>query len=108
MDVIQDMVRRHGLMFIEDAAQRIMSSYKGRPLGTVGNLGTISFHETKNVLYGKGGALLINNPDLVERAEIVREKGINRSQFFKGASQKNHIYPFGLKSQAAIQLISEI
>ena len=88
MDVILEIARRHGLMFIEDAAQGIMSSYKDRPLGSLGDLVTMSFHETKNVISGEGGALLINNPDLIDRAEIIREKGTNRSQFFRGQVDK--------------------
>jgi dTDP-4-amino-4,6-dideoxygalactose transaminase len=84
MDTIIDIARRHGLMVIEDAAQGIMSAYNGHPLGSMGDLGTFSFHETKNVTSGEGGALLINNDTLIERAEIIREKGTNRSQFSRG------------------------
>jgi dTDP-4-amino-4,6-dideoxygalactose transaminase len=88
MDVIMDIAKRHGLLVIEDAAQGVMSTYKGRPLGSIGDMGCYSFHETKNVISGEGGALLINNPKFAERAEIVREKGTNRSQFFRGQVDK--------------------
>ena len=88
MDVIMDIARRHGLMVIEDAAQGIMSSYKGRPLGSIGHMGCLSFHETKNIISGEGGALLINDASLAHRAEIIREKGTNRSQFFRGQVDK--------------------
>ena len=88
MDVIMDIARRHGLVVIEDAAQGVMSSYKGRPLGSIGDLAAVSFHETKNVISGEGGALLINNPHFAERAEIIREKGTNRSLFFRGQVDK--------------------
>jgi dTDP-4-amino-4,6-dideoxygalactose transaminase len=79
---------RHGLLVIEDAAQGIMASYKNRPLGSIGQLGALSFHETKNIISGEGGALLINNGAYVERAEIIREKGTNRSRFFRGEVDK--------------------
>lgn len=88
MDTIMDIACRHGLMVIEDAAQGVMATYKGRPLGAIGDLGCFSFHETKNIISGEGGALLINNPALAERAEIIREKGTNRSQFFRGQVDK--------------------
>ncbi|MBU0664951.1 MAG: dTDP-4-amino-4,6-dideoxygalactose transaminase [Proteobacteria bacterium] len=88
MDAIMDIARRHSLMVIEDAAQGIMSSYKGKPLGSLGHMGCLSFHETKNIISGEGGALLINDASLVQRAEIVREKGTNRSQFFRGQVDK--------------------
>jgi dTDP-4-amino-4,6-dideoxygalactose transaminase len=88
MDVIMAIADRHGLLVIEDAAQAILSSYQGRPLGSIGHLGTLSFHETKNIISGEGGALLINDPALVERAEIIREKGTNRSKFFRGQVDK--------------------
>lgn len=88
MDVIMDIAERHDLLVIEDAAQGIMSHYKGRPLGSIGHLGCFSFHETKNIISGEGGALLINDRDLVERAEIIREKGTNRSKFFRGQVDK--------------------
>lgn len=88
MDTIMAIARRHGLKVVEDAAQGIFSSYKGRPLGGIGDLAALSFHETKNVISGEGGALLINDPALVERAEIIREKGTNRSRFFRGQVDK--------------------
>ncbi|NYE61714.1 dTDP-4-amino-4,6-dideoxygalactose transaminase [Duganella sp. 1224] len=88
MDTIMDIARRHDLIVIEDAAQGIMSTYKGRPLGSIGHLGAYSFHETKNIIAGEGGALLVNDPELAERAEIIREKGTNRSQFFRGQVDK--------------------
>jgi len=88
MDTIMDIARRHNLIVIEDAAQGIMSTYKGRALGTIGHLGAYSFHETKNIISGEGGALLVNTPEFVERAEIIREKGTNRSQFFRGQVDK--------------------
>jgi dTDP-4-amino-4,6-dideoxygalactose transaminase len=79
---------RHGLLVIEDAAQAVMASYKGRPLGSIGDLAAISFHETKNIISGEGGALLVNNTRFAERAEIIREKGTNRSLFFRGQVDK--------------------
>lgn len=88
MDVIMDIAHRHGLLVIEDAAQGVMATYKGRPLGTIGHLGCFSFHETKNIISGEGGALLINDARLIERAEIIREKGTNRSLFFRGQVDK--------------------
>jgi dTDP-4-amino-4,6-dideoxygalactose transaminase len=88
MDTIMDIARRHKLLVVEDAAQGIMSTYKGRPLGSIGHLGAYSFHETKNIIAGEGGALLVNDPQLAERAEIIREKGTNRSQFFRGQVDK--------------------
>ncbi len=88
MDLIMDIARRHNLMVIEDAAQGILCSYKSVPLGSIGDLGTLSFHETKNVISGEGGALLTNRPDLVKRAEVIREKGTNRSEFFRGQVDK--------------------
>jgi dTDP-4-amino-4,6-dideoxygalactose transaminase len=88
MDHIMDVAARHGLLVIEDAAQAIQATYRGRSLGAIGHLGTLSFHETKNIIAGEGGALLINDPRRVERAEIIREKGTNRSQFFRGAVDK--------------------
>jgi dTDP-4-amino-4,6-dideoxygalactose transaminase len=88
MDVIMDIAARHNLLVIEDAAQGIMSTYKGRPLGSIGHLAALSFHETKNIISGEGGALLVNEPELAERAEIIREKGTNRSQFFRGQVDK--------------------
>ena len=88
MDTICTLARQHGLLVIEDAAQGICSLYKGRPLGSFGTLAALSFHETKNVIAGEGGALLINEPRWVERAEIIREKGTNRKQFFRGHVDK--------------------
>jgi dTDP-4-amino-4,6-dideoxygalactose transaminase len=88
MDEIMSIANRHNIMVIEDAAQGIMSTYKGRPLGSIGHIGCLSFHETKNIISGEGGAILINDPDLALRAEIIREKGTNRSQFFRGQIDK--------------------
>jgi dTDP-4-amino-4,6-dideoxygalactose transaminase len=88
MDAILDIARRRGLLVIEDAAQGVMSEQRGRALGAIGDLGTVSFHETKNVISGEGGALLVNDPRFVERAEIIREKGTNRTKFFRGETDK--------------------
>ncbi len=88
MDTIMAIARRHGLKVVEDAAQGVMSSYKGRALGSIGDLGAYSFHETKNVISGEGGALLVNDPELALRAEIIREKGTDRSRFFRGEVDK--------------------
>jgi len=88
MDTIMEIAKRHNLLVIEDAAQGVMASYKDRALGSIGHLGAYSFHETKNVISGEGGALLVNDPSLVARAEIIREKGTNRSQFFRGQVDK--------------------
>ena len=88
MDTIMDIARRHDLLVIEDAAQGIMSTYKGRALGSIGHMGALSFHETKNIISGEGGALLINDLRFAERAEIIREKGTNRSLFFRGQVDK--------------------
>lgn len=88
MDAIMVIAARHGLKVIEDAAQGILSSYKGRALGSIGDLAALSFHETKNVISGEGGALLVNDPALIERAEVIREKGTNRSKFFRGQVDK--------------------
>lgn len=88
MDTIMAIAARHGLKVIEDAAQGVMASYKGRALGSIGNLGAYSFHETKNVISGEGGALLVNDPQMTLRAEIMREKGTDRSQFFRGEVDK--------------------
>lgn len=88
MDTIMDVAERHSLLVIEDAAQGIMSSYKGQALGTIGNFGCFSFHETKNYSMGEGGALLIRDRKDVEEAEIIREKGTNRSKFYRGQIDK--------------------
>ena len=88
MDAIMAIARRRDLLVVEDAAQAVLAEYKGRRPGAIGDLGCLSFHETKNVISGEGGALLINNPDLIERAEIIREKGTNRSKFFRGEVDK--------------------
>jgi dTDP-4-amino-4,6-dideoxygalactose transaminase len=88
MDAIAKIAARHQLKVVEDAAQGVMSTYRGRALGTIGHLGTYSFHETKNVISGEGGALLVNDPDVVQEAEIIREKGTDRSRFFRGEVDK--------------------
>lgn len=88
MDTIMDIAGRHNLIVIEDAAQGMMSSYKGKALGTIGNFGCFSFHETKNYSMGEGGALLIRDEKDVEEAEIIREKGTNRSKFYRGQIDK--------------------
>jgi dTDP-4-amino-4,6-dideoxygalactose transaminase len=84
MDPILALARRHGVAVVEDAAHAVDSFYKGRALGALGDMSTFSFHETKNVIAGEGGLLAINDPDLIERAEVLREKGTNRSAFFRG------------------------
>lgn len=88
MDHILQIAEEHSIFLIEDAAQGLMSTYKGKALGTIGHMGTISFHETKNYTCGEGGALLLNDPQLIERAEILQEKGTNRSQFIRGQVDK--------------------
>jgi dTDP-4-amino-4,6-dideoxygalactose transaminase len=88
MDTIISIAKRHNLKVVEDAAQGVMSSYKGRALGSIGDLAAYSFHETKNVISGEGGALLVNDPALALRAEIIREKGTDRSRFFRGEVDK--------------------
>lgn len=88
MDTIMDIAARYGLKVIEDAAQGVLSTYKGRDLGTIGDFGCFSFHETKNFSMGEGGAILINDPAFFERAEILREKGTNRSKFYRGEIDK--------------------
>jgi dTDP-4-amino-4,6-dideoxygalactose transaminase len=88
MDPLQDIARRHGLAIVEDAAQALGSTYRARPAGALGTLAAFSFHETKNVISGEGGCLAINDPALVERAEIVREKGTDRKRFFRGEVDK--------------------
>lgn len=88
MDAIMDVAAKHDLWVVEDAAQGMMASYRGRPLGAIGHLGAYSFHETKNVICGEGGSLLVNLAELVARAEIIREKGTDRSRFFRGEVDK--------------------
>ena len=88
MDTIMSIAQHHNLKVVEDAAQGVMASYKGHALGSIGDLGAYSFHETKNVISGEGGALLVNDPKLALRAEIIREKGTDRSQFFRGEVDK--------------------
>ena len=88
MDMIMDIARKYNLKVVEDAAQGVMSYYKGQALGTIGDFGCLSFHETKNLSMGEGGALLIKDQDMIEKAEIVREKGTNRSKFFRGQIDK--------------------
>ncbi|MDO3435264.1 dTDP-4-amino-4,6-dideoxygalactose transaminase [Rhizobium sp. CBN3] len=88
MDAIMSIAKCHGLRVVEDAAQGVMAAYKGRALGSIGDLGTYSFHETKNVISGEGGALLVNDPALAVRAEIIREKGTDRGRFFRGEVDK--------------------
>ena len=88
MDPIMALAAKHDLLVIEDAAQGVCATYRGRPLGAIGHLGSLSFHETKNVLSGEGGALLLRDDALVTRAEILREKGTNRSAFFRGQVDK--------------------
>ena len=95
MDTIMDIARRHGLKVVEDAAQGVMSTYKGRYLGTIGDFGCYSFHETKNYSMGEGGALVINNEEYNEKAEILREKGTNRSKFIRGQIDKYTWVDFG-------------
>ena len=95
MDTIMAIARKHNLKVVEDAAQGVMSTYKGRPLGTIGDFGCFSFHETKNYSMGEGGALVINDPAYNERAEIMREKGTNRSRFLRGQVDKYTWVDFG-------------
>ncbi len=95
MDVIMDIAKRHNLFVVEDAAQAVMSTYKGKSLGTIGDFGCYSFHETKNFSMGEGGAILIREQHDVERAEILREKGTNRSQFFRGQVAKYNWVDYG-------------
>lgn len=95
MDTIMAIARKYNLKVVEDAAQGIMSTYKGRPLGTIGDFGCFSFHETKNYSMGEGGALIINDPAYNERAEIMREKGTNRSRFLRGQVDKYTWVDFG-------------
>ena len=95
MDAIMDIAKRHKLLVVEDAAQGVMSKYKERALGTIGDFGCFSFHETKNYSMGEGGAIVINNPAYIEKAEILREKGTNRSQFFCVQVAKYNWVDFG-------------
>ena len=95
MDAILEIARRHGLKVVEDAAQGVMSRYRGKSLGTIGDFGCYSFHETKNFSMGEGGALLIREEEHIERAEILREKGTNRSKFFRGQVDKYTWVDFG-------------
>lgn len=95
MDTIMAIARKYNLKVVEDAAQGVMSTYKGRPLGTIGDFGCFSFHETKNYSMGEGGALIINDPAYNERAEIMREKGTNRSRFLRGQVDKYTWVDFG-------------
>ena len=95
MDTIMEIAKRHNLMVVEDAAQAVMASYKGKALGTIGDFGCYSFHETKNYSMGEGGAVLINNPAYNEKAEILREKGTNRAKFFRGQVDKYTWVDFG-------------
>ena len=95
MDTILDIARRHSLKVVEDAAQGVMASYKGRALGTIGDFGCYSFHETKNYSMGEGGAIVLNDPACIEKAEILREKGTNRSKFFRGEIDKYTWVDFG-------------
>ena len=88
MDTIMQIARRHNLKVVEDAAQGVMASYKGKALGTIGDFGCYSFHETKNFSMGEGGALVINDPETVTKAEILREKGTNRASFLRGQVDK--------------------
>ena len=88
MDALLAIGQRHGVAVVEDAAQGVMASFRGRPLGSIGDLGAFSFHETKNIICGEGGALLCRDDDYAERAEIIREKGTNRSRFFRGQVDK--------------------
>jgi dTDP-4-amino-4,6-dideoxygalactose transaminase len=95
MDSIMSIAARHGLMVIEDAAQAILSTYKGKYLGTIGHLGCLSFHGTKNIVSGEGGALLINDSDLIDRAHVISEKGTNRKKFIDGQVDKYSWVDYG-------------
>jgi dTDP-4-amino-4,6-dideoxygalactose transaminase len=88
MDIIMDIAKRHNLYVVEDAAQGVNSKYKDKYMGTIGDIGAYSFHETKNFICGEGGAIVLNNEKFIERAEIIREKGTNRSRFFRGEVDK--------------------
>lgn len=95
MDTIMSIAQKYNLKVVEDAAQGVMSTYKGKPLGTIGDFGCFSFHETKNYSMGEGGAILINDEKYIEKAEILREKGTNRSQFYRGQVAKYNWVDFG-------------
>ena len=95
MDKIMEIARKYNLKVVEDAAQAVMSTYKGKALGTIGDFGCFSFHETKNYSMGEGGAIIINNDNFIEKAEILREKGTNRAQFFRGQVAKYNWVDFG-------------
>lgn len=95
MDTIMAIARKYNLKVVEDAAQAVMSTYKGKACGTIGDFGCFSFHETKNYSMGEGGAIVINNEAYIEKAEILREKGTNRSQFFRGQVAKYNWVDFG-------------
>ena len=95
MDAIMALAKEHNLIVVEDAAQGVMSTYKGKALGTIADMGCYSFHETKNYSMGEGGAIVINNPKFAERAEIIREKGTDRSRFFRGQVDKYTWVDFG-------------
>lgn len=95
MDTIMDIANKYNLKVVEDAAQAIMSTYKGKALGTIGDFGCFSFHETKNYSMGEGGAILINNENYIEKAEVLREKGTNRSKFYRGQVDKYTWVDFG-------------
>ena len=95
MDTIMEIAERHDLLIVEDAAQGVMSSYKGKALGTIGDFGCFSFHETKNYSMGEGGAILINRNEYIEKAEILREKGTDRSRFYRGQVDKYTWVEFG-------------
>jgi dTDP-4-amino-4,6-dideoxygalactose transaminase len=88
MDVVMEIAHKYGLWVVEDAAQAVDSYYKGKPLGGIGHLGAFSFHETKNIISGEGGMLVVNDERFVKRAEIIWEKGTNRSAFFRGEVDK--------------------
>lgn len=95
MDTIMNIAKKYNLLVVEDAAQAVMSTYKGKACGTIGDFGCFSFHETKNYSMGEGGAIVINNENYIEKAEILREKGTNRSQFFRGQVAKYNWVDFG-------------
>lgn len=95
MDAIMQIAKKYNLLVVEDAAQAVMSTYKGKACGTIGDFGCYSFHETKNYSMGEGGAIVINNPKFIEKAEILREKGTNRAQFFRGQVAKYNWVDFG-------------